>query len=72
MNERGKNHAGSRLNGFVLEGGGEILVWDAKRLRKLSMAPRPELKPQVDEELTASGGTVARPQPLADPHPRDL
>ena len=50
MNERGVNHADSRLNGFVLEGGGEILVWDASDFENF-MAPRLELKPQVDDEL---------------------
>jgi predicted amidohydrolase YtcJ len=35
MNERGVNHADSRLHGFVLEGGGEILVLGCKRLREL-------------------------------------
>jgi predicted amidohydrolase YtcJ len=59
MNERGVNHAVSRLNGFVLEGGGEILVWDASDFENF-MAPRPELKPQVDEELTAVADLLAR------------
>ena len=59
MNERGVNHAGSRLNGFVLEGGGEILVWDASDFENF-MAPRPELKPQVDEELTAVAELLGR------------
>src|SRR5579862_4917890 len=59
MNERGMNHAESRLNGFVLEGGGEILVWDASDFENF-MAPRLELKPQVDDELREVTELLAR------------
>ncbi len=55
------NHAASRLNGYVLEGGGEILVWDASDFENF-MEPRPELNEQVDRELTAVARVIASHQ----------
>jgi predicted amidohydrolase YtcJ len=48
----GVNMASSRLTGYVLEGGGEILVWDASDYEDF-MLPRPEWKPNVARELQA-------------------
>jgi predicted amidohydrolase YtcJ len=39
-------------NGYVLEGGGEFLVWSAGDFENF-MAPRPELKAKAEEELAA-------------------
>jgi predicted amidohydrolase YtcJ len=55
------NHAVFRLNGYVLEGAGEILVWDASDFENF-MEPRPELNEQVEQELTAVTQVVARNQ----------
>jgi predicted amidohydrolase YtcJ len=48
----GLNHATARLNGYVLEGGGEILVWNASDFENF-MEPRREWNEQVQEELAA-------------------
>ena len=48
----GVNMARGRLTGYVLEGGGEILVWDASDYEDF-MRPRPEWKPDVAGELQA-------------------
>src|SRR3984893_2224350 len=55
------NRAVSRLNGYVLEGAGEILVWDASDFENF-MEPRPELNEQVERELIAVTQVVARNQ----------
>jgi predicted amidohydrolase YtcJ len=59
--KRNVNQAAARLNGYVLEGGGEILVWDASDFENF-MAPRPELNKQVDRELTAVARVIASHQ----------
>jgi predicted amidohydrolase YtcJ len=59
--KRNVNHAVARLNGYVLEGGGEILVWDASDFENF-MAPRPELNEQVDRELKAVTRVIASHQ----------
>jgi predicted amidohydrolase YtcJ len=59
--KRNVNHAAARLNGYVLEGGGEILLWDASDFENF-MAPRPELSPQVDRELAAVTRVIASHQ----------
>jgi predicted amidohydrolase YtcJ len=46
----GVNMAKSRLKGYVLEGGGEILVWDASDYEDF-MQPRPEWNAGVAKEL---------------------
>lgn len=46
----GVNMAKSRLTGYLLEGGGEILVWDASDYEDF-LLPRPEWKPGVVKEL---------------------
>jgi hypothetical protein len=48
--KRNVNRAGSRLNGYVFDGAGEVLVWSAADFEDF-MAPRPELKPQMEREL---------------------
>src|SRR5260370_1300342 len=44
------NRAASRLNGYVIDGAGEVLVWSSADFENF-MAPRPELKPQLDRHL---------------------
>jgi predicted amidohydrolase YtcJ len=46
----GVNMARGRLTGYVLEGSGEILVWDASDYEDF-MLPRPSWKPEVAGEL---------------------
>jgi predicted amidohydrolase YtcJ len=48
--KRNVNRAASRLNGYVFEGAGEVLVWSDTDFEDF-MAPRPELKPQMEREL---------------------
>jgi predicted amidohydrolase YtcJ len=52
---RGMNHAGSRLNGYVLRGAGEVLAWSAHDYENF-LAPRPELT----EDAIAQTAAVAR------------
>lgn len=46
------NRATDRLNGYVLQGAGENLVWSAGDYENF-MAPRPELKDRMEGELEA-------------------
>ena len=46
----GVNMARGRVAGYVLEGGGEILVWDASDYEDF-MSPRPEWQPGVTQHL---------------------
>ena len=45
--DAGVNHAASRLNGYVLEGAGEVMVWDAHDYENF-MEPRPEWNDGVE------------------------
>jgi len=47
----GINRATSRLNGYVLRGAGEVMVWEAHDYENF-MAPRPEWGPGVEQDLT--------------------
>jgi len=53
------NLATARLNGYVLQGGGENLVWSAGDYENF-MAPRPELKDKMEGELTAVVRVLAK------------
>jgi predicted amidohydrolase YtcJ len=55
------NHAASRSNGYVLEGAGEIMVWDASDFENF-MAPRPEPSASMEQELKALTRLVAERQ----------
>lgn len=55
------NLAADRLNGYLLEGAGENLVWSAGDFENF-MAPRPELAPSMDAELTDITRLLARHQ----------
>jgi predicted amidohydrolase YtcJ len=57
----GVNHAPSRLNGYVLEGAGEVMVWDAHDFENF-MEPRPEWNGDVEAELTAVTLVIAAHQ----------
>jgi hypothetical protein len=59
--KRNVNRAISRLDGYVFEGAGEVLVWDAADFEDF-MAPRPELKPQMERELAEVTRFVAEKQ----------
>jgi predicted amidohydrolase YtcJ len=59
--QRNLNHAAARLNGYVLEGAGEVLVWDAHDFENF-MAPRPTWGPQTKQELTAVVRVIAAHQ----------
>src|SRR6266446_3074152 len=48
--KRNVNRAASRLNGYVFDGAGEVLVWSAADFEDF-MAPRHELRPQMEREL---------------------
>jgi predicted amidohydrolase YtcJ len=48
--KRNVNRAASRLNGYVFDGAGEVLVWTSADFEDF-MAPRPDLKPQMEQEL---------------------
>ena len=52
------NLAASRLNGFVLQGAGEILAWDAADYENF-MYDRPELSEQTIEELAEVTRVIA-------------
>jgi predicted amidohydrolase YtcJ len=47
---RNVNRAVSRLNGYVFDGAGEVLVWSAADFEDF-MAPRVELSPQMERDL---------------------
>jgi predicted amidohydrolase YtcJ len=55
------NRAASRLNGYVFEGAGEVLVWSSTDFEDF-MAARPELNPQMERELTEVTRLVAQKQ----------
>jgi predicted amidohydrolase YtcJ len=55
------NRAASRLNGYVFEGAGEVLVWSAADFEDF-MAVRPDLKPQMERELAEVARLVAQKQ----------
>jgi predicted amidohydrolase YtcJ len=59
--QRDINLATSRLNGLVLEGAGEILVWDATDYENF-MAPRPELSAEIDRKLAEVTRVIAERQ----------
>jgi predicted amidohydrolase YtcJ len=55
------NRAASRLNGYVFDGAGEVLVWSSADFEDF-MAPRPDLKPQMERELAEVTRFVAKKQ----------
>jgi len=55
------NRAASRLNGYVFEGAGEVLVWSSTDFEDF-MAARPEQNPQMERELTEVTRLVAQKQ----------
>jgi predicted amidohydrolase YtcJ len=59
--KRNVNRAASRLNGYVFEGAGEVLVWSAADFEDF-MAGRPELKPQMERELAEVTRLIAGKQ----------
>ena len=59
--QRSINRAASRLNGYVLIGAGEILVWSGADYEDF-MAPRYEPPPQMERELAAATRLVAKNQ----------
>jgi predicted amidohydrolase YtcJ len=59
--KRNVNRAASRLNGYVFQGAGEVLVWSSADFEDF-MAARPELKPQMERELADVTRLIARKQ----------
>jgi predicted amidohydrolase YtcJ len=59
--KRNVNRAASRLNGYVFDGAGEVLVWSSADFEDF-MALRPELKPQMERELAEVTRLVADKQ----------
>jgi predicted amidohydrolase YtcJ len=55
------NRAVSRLNGYVFEGAGEVLVWSSTDFEDF-MAPRPDLNPQMEHELAEVTRLLAKKQ----------
>ena len=55
------NRAASRLNGYVFDGAGEVLVWSSADFEDF-MAPRPDLKPQMERDLAEVTRLVAEKQ----------
>lgn len=55
------NMAATRLNSYFIEGAGENLAWSAGDFENF-MAPRPELKPEMDGELAAIVSVLAEHQ----------
>ena len=55
------NLATARLNGYVVEGAGENLVWSAGDYENF-MSPRPELNEKMEKELTAVVRVLAKHQ----------
>lgn len=55
------NLAAARLNGYVVEGAGENLVWSAGDFENF-LAPRPELQSRMDRELADVVRVLARHQ----------
>jgi predicted amidohydrolase YtcJ len=59
--KRNVNRAASRLNGYVFQGAGEVLVWSDTDFEDFT-APRPELKPQMERELAEVTRLIATNQ----------
>jgi len=59
--KRRVNIAATRLNSYFIEGAGENLAWSAGDFENF-MAPRPELKPEMDGELAAIVRVLAEHQ----------
>src|SRR5712671_3014889 len=59
--KRNVNRAASRLNGYVFDGAGEVLVWSSADFEDF-MAPRPELKPQMERDLAYVARLLAQKQ----------
>jgi predicted amidohydrolase YtcJ len=59
--KRNVNRAASRLNGYVFEGAGEVLVWSAADFEDFMAAPV-ELGPQMERELAAVTRLIASKQ----------
>ena len=59
--KRNVNRTASRLNGYVFNGAGEVLAWSAADFEDF-MAPRPELKPQMERDLAEVTRLVAEKQ----------
>jgi predicted amidohydrolase YtcJ len=59
--KRNVNRAASRLNGYVFQGAGEVLVWSDTDFEDFT-APRPELKPQMEHELAEVTRLIAANQ----------
>ena len=59
--KRNVNRAVSRLNGYVFDGAGEVLVWSSTDFEDF-MAPRPDLKPQMERDLAEVTRLVAKKQ----------
>jgi predicted amidohydrolase YtcJ len=59
--KRNVNRAASRLNGYVFDGAGEVLVWSSADFEDF-MAPRPDLEPQMERELAEVTRFVAQKQ----------
>lgn len=59
--QRGQNRAAARLNGYVLEGAGEVLAWSAHDYENF-LAPRPELTEQAIAQTAAVTRVVASQQ----------
>jgi predicted amidohydrolase YtcJ len=59
--QRNLNRAVARLNGYVLEGAGEVLAWSVHDYENF-LAPRPELTGQAISELTEVTRVIASHQ----------
>ncbi len=59
--KRNVNRAASRVNGYVFDGAGEVLVWSAADFEDF-MAPRVELNPRMERELADVTRFVAERQ----------
>src|SRR4029077_11177032 len=59
--KRNVNRAASRLNGYVVEGAGEVRAWSPAAFEDFR-APRPERKPQMERELAEVTRLIAEKQ----------
>jgi hypothetical protein len=59
--KRNVNRAAARLNGYVFQGAGEVLVWSSADFEDF-MAARPELRPQMERELADVTRLIAQKQ----------
>jgi predicted amidohydrolase YtcJ len=59
--KRNVNRAASRLNGYVFQGAGEVLVWTAADFEDF-MAARPDLSPQMERDLADVTRLLAQKQ----------